>query len=194
MVMKIVDVPEGAEEFLFEAYKNEMLVGKTQEGYVSSLPDAPTVAENATVEKRVIELPADVIELLENVKEIGTPKYFISSIVERRIDGVNIQDLLGDFVDLSKPDENNWSNAQRLLMDWYLGHVEFVPKKEPKFYVRVDVDGEEQSVAMWQNSDGESGIAFDVFMRNEPDYTETDADNLVAGLTALNARKVKVDD
>lgn len=47
---------------------------------------------------------------------------------------------------------------------------------------------------MQQNSDGKNEISFDVFMRNEPAYTETDADNLVAGLIALNARKVKVEE
>lgn len=61
MVDKIVDVPEDAEEFLFEAYKNEMLVGKTQEGYVSSLPDAPTVAENVTVEKTVSPYTQEIL-------------------------------------------------------------------------------------------------------------------------------------
>ena len=37
-------------------------------------------------------------------------------------------------------------------------------------------------------------LALDVYMRNEPAYKEAEADRLVAGLTALNARKVKVED
>lgn len=146
----------------------------------------PTVAENATVDKRVIELPADVIEGAQNAKSywenvagfvLNTPSIVFPEIRKS----------------IGEP-HASYDKVADILGSWYFGNIEFVPKKESKFYVRVDVDGEEQSVAMWQNSDGESGIAFDVFMRNEPAYTETDADNLVAGLIALNARKVKVEE
>ena len=183
---KIVDVPEGAEEFLFEAYENDMLVGKTQEGYVSSLPDAPAASENAP-KKRVIELPADVIEGVRNAKT-----HYCGNVADFVLNAPSVV-----FPEIRKAigePNASYDKVADILGSWYFGNIEFVPKKEPEFYVRVDVDGEEQSVAMWQNSDGESGIAFDVFMRNEPAYTETDADNLVAGLIALNARKMRVEE
>lgn len=146
----------------------------------------PTVAENATVEKRVIELPADVIEGVQNAKTYWEN---VAGFV------LNVPSIVFPEIRKSIGEPHaSYDKVADILGSWYFGNIEFVAKKEPKFYVRVDVDGEEQSVAMWQNSDGESGIAFDVFMRNEPAYTETDADNLVAGLIALNARKVKVEE
>lgn len=119
MSLKVVDVPEGAEEFLFEAYKNEMLVGKTQEGYVSSLPDAPTVAENATVEKRVIELPAEVLKEVIRLKKDNTLLRFLK-LVDNYAYG-----KLYEFANGSE------------FGDWYLGHTEFVPKKEPNYRYKL---------------------------------------------------------
>lgn len=119
MSLKVVDVPEGAEEFLFEAYKNEMLVGKTQEGYVSSLPDAPTVAENATLEKRVIELPSEVLKEVIRLKKDNTLLSFLK-LVDNYAYG-----KLYEFANESE------------FGDWYLGHTEFVPKKEPKYRYKL---------------------------------------------------------
>lgn len=177
MVEKIVDVPEGAEEFLFEAYKNEMLVGKTQEGYVSSLPDAPTVAENATLEKRVIELPADVIEGIKSAKQTFN---LITGFIEE------VEEI---GLDLKLPALST-EGRENMLADWYLGHVEFVPKKEPQFYVEVDRGNDFRYVSFTTND-----MVYPVlFTYNKRLMGETEADELVAGLTALNARKVKVEE
>lgn len=188
MTKYVIDLPEGVKFIVGKGYvmfsEKELLripVENLQE-YI-----APTVAEDAPVEKRVIELPADSIAWLERMKS--------------NLETIDVYDLFnnvladnsGSYVSYQL-NFNSETAALNTVAEWVLGHVEFLPKKEPKFYVRVDVDGEEQSVAMWQNSDGESGIAFDVFMRNEPTYKEAEADRLVAGLTALNARKVKVEE
>lgn len=175
---KVIPIPDGTERIEVYSYASVDDKGPDYPNgdasfMVDYLPDVP--------DKRVIELPANLINLLIEHK-VKHPDHLIW--------------FLKDFdywleLSLRKEMGNFFYND---IADWYLGHFELVEKKEPKFYVRVDVDGEEQSVAMWQNSDGESGIAFDVFMRNEPAYTETDADNLVAGLIALNARKVKVEE
>ncbi|MFL4498877.1 hypothetical protein [Weissella sp. MSCH1] len=186
MFMKIIDVPENADYITAHEQINAGGSFLLQKYNVVDLPDAPTVAKNATVEKRVIELPADVIEGIQNAKTYWEN---VAGFV------LNAPSIV--FTEIRKSigePHASYDKVADILGSWYFGNIEFVEKKEPKFYVRVDVDGEEQSVAMWQNSDGESGIAFDVFMRNEPAYTETDADNLVAGLTALNARKVKVEE
>ncbi|NFA02972.1 hypothetical protein [Weissella cibaria] len=136
--------------------------------------------------KRVIELPADVIEGIQNAKTYWEN---VAGFV------LNAPSIVFPEIRKSIGEPHaSYDKVADILGGWYFGNIEFAVKKEPEFYVRVDVDGEEQSVAMWQNSDGESGIAFDVFMRNEPAYTEAEADRLVAGLTALNARKVKAEE
>ena len=181
MVKKIVDVPDNATNVDFKYVKatalSDYMVGH-QTLSVYKMPDAP--------ENPVIELPADVIEGIQNAKTYWEN---VAGFV------LNAPSIVFPEIRKSIGEPHaSYDKVADILGSWYFGNNEFVPKKEPKFYVRVDVDGEEQSVAMWQNSDGESGIAFDVFMRNEPAYTETDADNLVAGLIALNARKVKVEE
>lgn len=185
MVKKVVDVPDNADYITAHEQINAGGSFLLQKYNVADLPDAPTVAESAP-KKRVIELPADVIEGIQNAKTYWEN---VAGFV------LNVPSIVFPEIRKSIGEPHaSYDKVADILGSWYFRNIEFVEKKEPKFYVRVDVDGEEQSVAMWQNSDGESGIAFDVFMRNEPAYTETDADNLVAGLTALNARKVKVED
>lgn len=181
---KVIPIPDGTERIEVYSYASVDEKGPDypngDAGFmIDNLPDAP--------EKCVIELPAELLSDFKDMLSAGSDNdhdYHVGKFLKSAIHLVNDWQVGHEKVLFNEND----------LADWYLGHVEFVEKKEPKFYVRVDVDGEEQSVAMWQNSDGESGIAFDVFMRNEPAYTETDADNLVAGLTALNARKVKVEE
>lgn len=116
MVNKIVDVPEGT---LYLVAKNSMSKS------IKSLPalnlqDAPTVAENATVEKPVIELPAIVIKQFETFKKNVPDNDFefiklVNSWYEDGVAWVGMYDALG----------------------WYLGHVEFVPKKEHKYRYRL---------------------------------------------------------
>lgn len=189
MTKYVIDLPDGTTAVVAKksSFLNETDVMRVPVSQLEMYVE-PTVAENATIEKRVIELPADEIKLLVEHKRGRSIFGFLHYLINETGDPSLITELTDEL------ETAYISITQDVLAEWYLGHVEFVPKKEPKFYVRVDVDGEEQSVAMWQNSDGESGIAFDVFMRNEPAYTETDADNLVAGLIALNARKVKVEE
>ena len=179
---KIVDVPEGAEEFLFEAYENDMLVGKTQEGYVSSLPDAPTVAENATLEKRVIELPTDVIEGVHNAKT-----HYCGNVADFVLNAPTIV-----FPEIRKAigePHASYDKVADILGSWYFGNIYFTPKKEPKFV--VEVDRHEYIYASFIGSAiGKKTVEF---WKIPQEVTEEEADRLVAGLTALNARKVKVE-
>lgn len=180
MVMKIIDVPEGVTQINLYNPK----VGTYPVAYLlaADLPDAPTVAENATVEKRVIELPADMIRELnvyKNSREFISVFLFI-----KHMDGA----LRNHIVTvLPEKDKKDWVD---IVSSWYLDHVEFVPKKEPMFV--VEVDRHEYIYASFIGSAiGKKTVDF---WKIPQEVTEEEADELVAGLTALNARKVKVDE
>lgn len=135
---------------------------------------APTVAEDAPVEKRVIELPADVIADLNEYKRARNSFNLFITTVGNSIPyfeyGLRLEDL----------------------SDWYLHPklIEFVPKKEPMFV--VEVDRHEYIYASFIGSAiGKKTVDF---WKIPQEVTEEEADELVAGLTALNARKVKVDE
>ena len=190
MTKKIIDVPYST-DFIYVNYgaltSTGGLTSFSSARYIpNELEDAPTVAENVTVEKRVIELPADVIEGVQNAK------YYWENVIGFVL---NTSSIIFPEIHKSIGEPNaSYDKVADILGSWYFGNIEFVPKKEPEFYVRVYIGGKEQSVVKWQNFDGENEISFDVFMRNEPTYKEAEADRLVSGLIALNARKVKVED
>lgn len=180
MAKKIVEVPEGAVSVIFVPavkanYANKVSYMLKHQVGVENLPDAP--------EKRVIELPADSIAWLERIKS--------------NLETIDVYDLLNNILD-----DDSWSyhayqfnfnsetSALNTVAEWLLGNVEFVPKKEPKFYVD-NVKGKHLMV------DEQYGDVYhypQVGVLNDYQYTEAEADKLVAGLTALNARKVKVEE
>lgn len=145
----------------------------------------PTVAENATVEKRVIELPADSIAWLERMKS--------------NLETIDVYDLLNNVLDDNSGSYhayqfnfNSETDALNTLAEWLLGHVEFVPKKEQRFHVMTDFGTLDA-----RDEHGETLISFETlsFLKHHGHYyefSEADADKLVAGLSALKARKVKV--
>ncbi|UOX37595.1 hypothetical protein [Weissella cibaria] len=144
----------------------------------------PTVADNATVEKRVIELPADVIAELKTIKED------------------NGDDNLQGFMNDVNNDDELWPDVEgfnrsgmptdALLGEWWLEHVEFVPKKGPRFIINVDSP---TGIGRAEKDDnGNVRIEYYEFDVATQPFTEAEADELVAGLTALNARKVKVEE
>lgn len=174
MVKKIVDVPDNATTIA--VLENNDAVFGTLNISVSGLPDAP--------EKRVIELPAKLFDYLLKIKKThrGGISHFMSDVIKKRL---IIQDL--DTEDVLKDE---------MLVDWYLHPelIDFVPKKERKFYVVTDfgtLDARDQ--------DGKNIISFEKlhFLKLHGHYyefTESTADKLVSGLTALNARKVEAKD
>lgn len=188
MVKKIIDVPDDAETFYAEFYNDEgHVLDKAYDSTINGLDDAPTVAKSATDVKCVIELPYDVIEGVRNAKT-----HYCGNVADFVLNAPSVV-----FPEIRKAigePNASYDKVADILGSWYFGNTEFVSKKEPEFYVRVGIEGKEQSVVMQQNSDGKNEISFDVFMRNEPTYKESEADSLVSGLTALNARKVKVED
>lgn len=150
----------------------------------------PNAAEDAKAEKRVIELPADVIAELKNIKEDNGDD--------------NLQWFMNDVSD----NDNLWTGVDTLnysgmptdalLGEWWLGHVEFVPKNEPKFYIRIfdvfDVDGNDLYLA----SMGNNKFRMTIYTDSAGMFTEEEADKIIADVSnsdvSLTARKVKVEE
>lgn len=188
MVKKIVEVPEGAVSVIFAPaakanFADEVsYILKHQVG-VENLPDAP--------EKRVIELPADSITWLERMKS--------------NLETIDVYDLLSDILD-----DNSWSyhayqfnfnsetSALNAVAEWLLGNVEFVPKKESKFYIRFvdvfDADGN----GLYLASIGNNKFRITKHTDSAGMFTKDEADKIIADVSNSNvyltARKVKVEE
>lgn len=184
MTKYVIDLPDGISAVV--AKKSSFLNNETD---VMRIPASklemyvePTVAENAPVEKRVIELPADLITWLERMKS--------------NLEIIDVYDFFNDVLaDNSRSyvsyqlNFNSETAALNTLAEWLLGHVEFVPKKEPKFYVIIPHFDREVRYALPDTE------YVDFATKNRAGkFTKEEADELVAGLTALNARKAKVED
>ena len=140
MTKYVIDLPKGVKFIVGKGYVmwsekellripvESLLPVESMQEYI-----APTVAKDVPVEKRVIELPADVIAELKNIKEDNGDD--------------NLQGFMNDVND----DDELWQvvegfnrsgmTTDALLGEWWLEHVEFVPKKGPKFYIRAHTLG-----------------------------------------------------
>ena len=182
MVNKIVDVPDDATNVDIKYVKatvlSDYVVGH-QTLSVYKMPDAP--------EKRVIELPADVIEGIQNAKTYWEN---VAGFV------LNAPSIV--FPEIRKSigePKASYDKVADILGSWYFGNIEFVAKKEPKFEVVVKIGTVTKKALL-------SDANYVVFYTNtehvssgyQYTFTSEQADKLVAGLTALNARKVKVED
>ena len=153
---------------------------------VDNLPDAPNILESAP-KKHVIELPADVIEGIQNAKTYWEN---VAGFV------LNAPSIV--FPEIRKSigePKASYDKVADILGSWYFGNIEFVAKKEPKFEVEVKIGTATKKALL-------SDANYVVFYTNtehvssgyQYTFTSEQADKLVAGLTALNARKVKVED
>lgn len=188
MVKKIVEVPEGAVSVIFAPdvrtnHADEVSYMLKHQVGVENLPDAP--------EKRVIELPADSIAWLERMKS--------------SIETVDVYNLLDNVLD-----DTSWSylsylrnfNDEKVALntvaEWALGHVEFVPKKGPKFYIRVfdvfDADGNDLYLA----SMGNNKFRMTIYTDSAGMFTEEEADKIIADVSSSNvylkARKAEAEE
>lgn len=185
MTKYVIDLPDGISAVVAKKpyFLNETDVMRIPASQLEMYVE-PAVAENTTVEKRVIELPDYVIVELETIKEDNGND--------------NLQGFMNDVND----DDEIWQSVEEfnrsgmptdaLLGEWWLGHVEFVKKPDPKFIVAVDSPTEFGRVEKEEN--GNVTVSYYHFNVKTQMFTEPEADELVAGLTALNARKVKVED
>lgn len=187
MVKKIVEVPEGAVNVIFAPavkanYADEVSYMIKHQVGVENLPDAP--------EKRLIELPADMIAELKTIKE------------------VNGEDNLQGFMNDVNDDEELYQGIEGfsrsgmrtdvLLGEWWLEHIEFVPKNKSKFRIMFvdvfDAGGNDLYLASMGNNEFRMTIYTEsagMFTEDEADKIITDVSNLDVSLTA---RKVKVEE
>ncbi|MCT8393169.1 hypothetical protein D0504_05395 [Weissella confusa] len=183
MAKKIVEVPEGTAYLVAKDSLSKWINSVP----VSILKDAP--------KKRVIELPGSLIRTLSNIKESNT---------SRLMDFLNYL-TYDQRYRLTKAlrSQNIETPFDVELANWYLGHVEFVAKKENKFVVKRETKNSYKYVGTYQDGtitfmsahadeDFYSETTDDGMIKTE--FTEEEADKLVDGLTAVNARKVKVEE
>lgn len=192
MTKYVIDLPKGVKFIIGKGYmmwsEKELLripVQNLQE-YIT-----PTVAEDAPAEKRVIELPADSIAWLERIKS--------------NLETVDVYDLFNDVLaDTSgsyvsyQLNFNSETAALNTVAEWVLGHVEFVPKEGPKFYIRVfdvfDADGNDLYLA----SMGNNKFRMTIYTDSAGIFTEEEADKIIADVSnsdvSLTVRKVKVEE
>lgn len=151
----------------------------------------PSAAENATVEKREIELPADSITWLERMKS--------------NLETIDVYDLLNNILD-----DDSWSyhayqfnfnsetSALNTVAEWLLGNVEFVPKNESKFRIMFvdvfDAGGNDLYLASMGNNE----FRMTIYTDSAGMFTEEEADKIIADVSnldvSLTARKVKVEE
>lgn len=187
MVKKIVEVPEGTVNVIFEPaakanYADEVSYMLKHQVNVESLPDAP--------EKRVIELPANVIAELKTIKEVNGNH--------------NLQGFMNDAND----DSELWQDVEgfnrsgmptdALLGEWWLEHVEFVPKNESKFRIRfVDVFSAGGN-DLYLTSIGNNKFGMTAYTNLAGVFTKEEADKIIADVSnsnvSITARKVKVEE
>ncbi|MBD1491637.1 hypothetical protein HAU47_11270 [Weissella confusa] len=189
MTKYVIDLPDGTSAVVAKKpyFLNETDVMRIPVSQLEMYVE-PTVAENATVDKRVIELPTNVIAVLKMIKEDNGDD--------------NLQGFMNDVND----DDELWQDVEEvnfsgiptdaLLGEWWLEHVEFVPKNEPKFYIRIfdvfDADGNDLYLA----SMGNNKFRMTIYTDSAGMFTEEEADKIIADVSnsdvALTARKVKV--
>lgn len=187
MAKKIVEVPEGAVNVIFAPavksnYADEVSYMIKHQVGVENLPDAP--------EKRVLELPAYVITELKTIKEDNG--------------NGNLQGFMNDVND----DDEIWQSVEQfnssgmptdaLLGEWWLEHVEFVPKNESKFRIMfVDVFSSGGN-DLYLTSIGNNKFGMTIYTKLAGMFTEEEADKIIADISnsdvSLTARKVKVEE
>ena len=180
MIKKIIDVPDDATSVDINYVKStelsDYVVGH-QTLSVYKMVDVSTVAENATVDKRVIELPADVIEDVNNVLQTSKD---------------NGETSVFGFL-LNASDVNlEYDVSYDILADWFLHPelVEFVPKPSKKYYVQTDLG----VVVNNEHNEGNVNLLNYDVPKHKVVMAEEEADYFVEKLEMLNVRKVKVED
>lgn len=191
MTKYVIDLPKGVKFIVGKGYvmwsEKELLripVENLQE-YI-----APTVAKNVPVEKRVIELPADVIAELKTIKEDNG-----DDNLQGFMNDVNDDDELWQYIEGFN---RSGIPTDALLGEWWLEHVEFLPKKGPEFYISFvdvfDADGNDLYLA----SIGNNKFRTTIYTDSAGMFTEEEADKIIADVSnsdvSLTARKAKVEE
>lgn len=191
MTKYVIDLPDGTSAVVAKKpyFLNETDVMRIPVSQLEMYVE-PTVAENATVDKRVIELPTNVIAVLKMIKEDNG-----DDNLQGFMNDVNDDDELWQYVE-----EVNFSGipTDAILGEWWLEHVEFVPKNEPKFYIRIfdvfDANGND----LYLVSMGNNKFRMTIYTDSAGMFTEEEADKIIADVSnsdvSLTVRKVKVEE
>lgn len=189
MIKKIIELKDDTEVIKLSEYssvdeKSNNYTSSEQEVFVRDLPNV--------IERQVFKLSQDKIEELEDYKR-QFPE-FISFIRE--------MDIIDDVRDYLVP-TYTFYEAIEVAAAFYLGYIDLVPTKEPKFMVEVDMHdqyGNLKSAHAWRNNRhggvtpyiDEGKLPSTYYNYNK--FLENEADKIVRGLSALNARKVLVNE
>ena len=189
MTKYVIDLPDGTTAVVAKksSFLNETDVMRIPASQLELYVE-PTVAENATVEKRVIELPADSIAWLERMKS--------------NLETIDVYDLLNNVLDNNSGSYhayqfnfNSETAALNTLAEWLLGHVEFVPKKEQQYAVETKFG---YVMAIYSGPGKKLGVSEFTYDDYTQNFTENEADEIIAGLGGENGllkpRKVKVEE
>lgn len=181
MAKKIIDVPDNADYITADEQIDAGGSFLLQKYNVADLPDAP--------DKRVIELPADVIAELKNIKEDNGDDNLQGFMNDVNDDDELYQGIEG-FSRSGMP-------TDVLLGEWWLGHVEFAPKNESKFRIRfVDVFSAGGN-DLYLTSIGNNKFGMTVYANIAGVFTEEEADKIIADVSNssiyLTARRAKVE-
>jgi hypothetical protein len=153
----------------------------TEQGIRELIEHNPVAyAQFQKTEKNVVTLPA---ELIKNLEVARAETNDVWSFLEG---GINLNDYnaaLEHFEDEA--------TAINTLGNWYLGHVEFKAEEEPKFRVVVIFNDRSHYVSIHEVDE--------IYFTNDENasrskFTEAAADELVAGLSKLFAKKVPVNE
>ena len=188
MTKKIIDIPTSADglEITYTALTSagDTTRFKTTMYRLDELENIP--------ERRAVELPVELIEDLEqDRRQYSDIREFL-----READIYSLSDAI-------QADSDMFREAAKVASEFYLGYIDLVPKKAHKFMVVADMHDEYGNLKMahaWKNNrhggvtpyidGGKLPSAYYNYM----EFSEDEADRIVKGLSALNARKVQVEE
>ena len=186
MTKYVIDLPDGTTAVVAKKpyFLNETDVMRIPVSQLEMYVE-PSAAENATVEKRVIELPVELFNYLLKIKKThrGGISHFMSDAIKKRpiIQDLDTEDVLKD----------------EMLVDWYLHPelVEFVPKKEQQYAVETKFG---YVMAIYSGPGKKLGVSEFTYDDYTQNFTENEADEIIACLGGENGllkpRKVKVEE
>lgn len=184
MRLKVIEAPDDAEQlyYNFDQARPEYLRWVD----VDTLPDAP--------EKRVIELPADLLEKLTVEKENASG---LLGFFDMDGHSAEIMNWLSEF--LPEPDN---SEPENIAADWYLDHVEFVKKEPNQYYLRAPRKSPVNDYSLWFTDKRPMDYSLYLVSKTEafdnlPSYTDEEIAKLAEKFPEINfdaLEKVKVEE
>lgn len=182
---KIIDVPESADFVNVNSEAVTSTGGLTRFNSAryttSELEDAPAASEN-TPKKRVIELPDDVIDGVQNAKTYWEN---VAGFV------LNAPSVVFPEIRKAIGEPNaSYDKVADILGGWYFGNIEFTEKSTEYYYVQTDLG---VAVNNEYNEGNVNLLNYDV-PKDKVVMTEKEAEKFVKKLAGLNARKVKVEE